>query len=248
MSVDMIMQHPDFLLNQTLTEQFFTRLVEGFVADFNWFLIPLILILLLILNFLISSFFLAGQTGMCRKANETGKTNLSDFVTYGKRLFIKVLAGLLLMFVFVFILFFAFIFVFAVFSLVFGLFLPPIFVSALNLIPEFFLLYLIYLMYYPVYAIVVEDRGIIDGFGAGMNFIMKNLKDASVPALIWALVTTILNVPGLFLANTSITVIAVVTGINILLGILVALVLIPVLHVIYVRLYMDRTSKYLKHF
>lgn len=65
----------------------FPLLQSQFLQNIGIIIIAVIITVILVL--LISAFFTAGAIGMAKEATETGRTNLSDMMDYGRRKFIS---------------------------------------------------------------------------------------------------------------------------------------------------------------
>lgn len=163
-------------------------------------------IITIILMLLISVFFTAGAIGMAKEATETGRTNLSDMMDYGRRkflnlLFANIIVGLIVL-------------VGVVFLIPGVLYLLPTITSqtpfdvtnmaAFALLFLGFVIMVIHMLIIsimfalPPYAVVIGDLRAVEGVKKGFKFFMAHKLDVF---LLWLVVGVIAVVASIILSN-----------------------------------------------
>lgn len=248
-----LIKNLNFLTNEEVFGQFMEALFAGFVADNNWLIFIVLTLVVAVVVVFISTFFTAGITGMCKEANEKGKTGFSDLMKYGKNKFINLFIGYIIYLIIAFILIFILSMAFGLLSLIMAIvlsFMPSSIALFLGVLAGFIftliVTYIAMIFIYPLYATVVEEKGAIDSFGLGIRFILNNLKDASLLVIIYALISAIMGI----LMDPNIIGIKyigiLVVLINVIFTILMILLIGPIFQIAFVRIYMERTNKYIR--
>jgi len=173
-------------------------------------IIIIAVIVAIIVGMLIGSFFWAGAIGMAKEATETGRTNLSHMIEYGKKKFISLFFTNLIIGLISFV---------GIVFLVPGILyiLPKL--SALQELPEgelftalalFGLGFLAMILYIviisiilalPRYAVVIEDVGAVRGIKKGFSFFMDNKLAVF---LLWLILLALSLISGSFAAIKNI--------------------------------------------
>ena len=164
----------------------------------------------IIVGMLIGSFFWAGAIGMAKEATETGRTNLSHMIEYGKKKFISLFFTNLIIGLISFV---------GVVFLVPGILyiLPKL--SALQELPEgevftalalfglgflamiLYILIISIILALPRYAVVIEDVGAVRGIKNGFSFFMDNKLAVF---LLWLILLALSLISGSFAAIKNI--------------------------------------------
>ena len=148
--------------------------------------IPLIIILITVLH-IISSFFLAGAIGMSKKATETGKTSLSDMIYFGKRKFFALFLASFVLNASIFIL----VVLFFGIPLIIAIQVPfigrPLLEFGGNLVTLIAAIISILFVAVP-FEIVIGDSGAISGLKKGFGFFRRNKFPV---LLLWAFVKSV---------------------------------------------------------
>lgn len=173
-------------------------------------IIIIAVIVAIIVGMLIGSFFWAGAIGMAKEATETGRTNLSHMIEYGKKKFISLfftnlIIGLIS-------------FVGVVFVIPGILYILPK-LSALQELPEgevftalalfglgflamiLYILIISIILALPRYAVVIEDVGAVRGIKNGFSFFMDNKLAV---CLLWLILLALSLISGSFAAIKNI--------------------------------------------
>ncbi|MFZ2070606.1 MAG: hypothetical protein WAV32_03170 [Halobacteriota archaeon] len=164
-------------------------------------------IITVILTLLINAFFTAGAIGMAKEATEKGRTSLSEMKEYGRRKFSSLLGADVIVSLIALVGF-----VFIIPGILYTL--PKISTSsepapavvspALAIIVVGLLVMVIYMLLIsiifalPLFAVVIDDLGAVEGVKRGFNFFMMHKMDVF---LLWLVTLAIAVVVGFILAN-----------------------------------------------
>ncbi|MFQ6119790.1 MAG: hypothetical protein ACE5KE_07875, partial [Methanosarcinales archaeon] len=230
---------PSTLLNmdEKELEAFFISAIPAISAHITEYLsiIVVVVIVSAIIMALIQAFFTAGAIGMAKSATETGRTNLSDMVKFGKQNFINLLLAEI---VIVLVIFAGIVF------LVPGFFSEKDFTS-FALIFLGFIIWFIYFLIISIalavvqYALVIENLGPIDAISTGFKFFMNHKLDVF---LVWLVIIAISF--GLGIIGQIVGMIPYLNDIWLFVNMLISVIVIyPLMTLWWTRLYMSRTGK-----
>ncbi|NLI63101.1 MAG: hypothetical protein GX362_06905 [Methanosarcinaceae archaeon] len=245
--------------NEALLNQFGEHLIKALTTNWNWLIILITILVLFIIVALITAYFYAGLTGMCKIANENGKTGFSDLMKYGKDYFIKMLVGFILYFIVLMIITIPCSFIIGLVNILLTM-IHPYLAAIMNQIFGLFMTLIALFLTFSLYSIVIEEnKGALNGFKAGLSFIINNLKDASILVILltivsflFSLLMNIMSFAFFYLYSMNLSIV-LITVIGILLGLVTIIISLlsiafinPYFHIAFVRLYMSRTNKYLR--
>ncbi len=210
------------------------------VAQHVYEIAALVIIGFLVVLF-IASFFTSGAIGMARRANETGKSQLSTMMEAGK----KNVVNLFLAEILVLLLVFAGI-VFIVPGIKSMNFSQPLENSSAGLLlVGGFLIWMVYLLILSVvlaafrYALVIDSLGPVEGILAGIDFFKKNWFDVVVLILVMFGVSIVFAI-----IDQVMSLIPIINVFWFFISLMISFcILYPIMTVWWVRLYMTRTGK-----
>ena len=205
--------------------------------------IVLMIAVFIIIVLFIQAFFMAGAIGMAQQATETGKSDLSTMITAGKKNFVNMFLGELLV---------------GLISLAGIVFLVPgamkvnfsELMSSENsqgwlLLAGGLLLWVLYLLIISItlavfrFALVIDNLGPVESITAGFEFFKKHKMDVLLLFLIVITIAIIFMILDQILGR-----IPVIATIWSFISLIISLIIIPPLTTVWwVRLYMARTDK-----
>lgn len=213
-------------------------------------LIGLFIILIMIfVLLLISSYFRAGLIGMSRNAVILGKTKVRDFTYAGSKFYKEALISQILVSTLVFLI------LSVIFFLTVGLFLLSvisesmfILVFALFLLLLCLLIPFSFVLNFIVYGTVLEGAGVTDGIKRSVRFITNNFKTLFILGIIYMtlpVISVILNIVTNFSGSDSMISIVIILFASLILlalSVLITFFWEPFMLIASVRLYMDRSE------
>lgn len=124
-----------------------------------------------VIFFLIFAFLQGGALGMIKDHIKTASADLSRFVEYGKKFYVRIILLLLL-----------YLLIAIVTVLIYGLVSSGLLLLADNVVTRILVaslvtiatVIIVTLLIYPVYALVAEDKGVMDAFKRGVNVAKGN--------------------------------------------------------------------------
>lgn len=197
---------PDIMTALSMTGSAYVdpAIIESMVDSFNYGRLMFVTFAGLLFILVFSSFITAGLIGMAKETVDTGKTKLGDFVSYGAKYFFKTLFVTIILGI---ILSIPIIILTVLFLVIIGLASITGSGAAIAIILMLTLLFVLLIcfitivfsivFYFPAYAIVLENYGVIDSLQKSYNLFKENKGDV----IIFVLVLVVIDIAVMFVSG-----------------------------------------------
>ena len=227
-----------FAANST-DQEIIAALTESFISFASENLLFLIVVGLIwfIAAILVGAFLQAGMTAMVRDAVGTGTCSLNTLISGGRKYFGVTLGALIVMYLLLLVICIIYGVILGVFSVL--MFSAPsgglgaaaaLLFGAVVFIASLLLCFLVYPLYFIIYAPILDDVGVGQGVTNAFSFIREYKGD-------------VFRLSGLFVVIAFFcSILSIVPLVSVITNLLLAFVVAPAMHTIAVGLYMKRTG------